>query len=195
MYRAVLDACTLVPSLQRDFLLQLATEEAFAPIWGTGILAELDYTLARLHERRAISDSEARRRHLLEQMKHAFPGSEIDAPKDRTYDYGLTDRDDGHVARTAIIGKADAIVTDDKRAGFKTAEALVNANVEALFVDEFAANSVAAHPQAGVRALVAMSRRRDNPPETPEQILDQLVERYGMDEIADILRPPLAELH
>lgn len=194
MYRAVLDACTLVPSLQRDFLLQLATEEAFAPIWGTGILTELDYTLARLHERRGIDDTEQRRRHLLEQMKHAFPGTEVDAPKDRTYDYGLADPDDGHVAHAAIIGKADAIVTDDKRAGFKTANTLVAASIETLFVDEFAANTVAAHPQAGVRALLVMSRRRNNPPQTPEQILDLLVDRYGMDEVSDILRPLLPEL-
>ncbi len=194
MYRAVLDACTLVPSLQRDFLLQLATEEAFAPIWGTGILTELDYTLARLHERRSVADSETQRRHLFDQMRHAFPGSEVDAAKDRRYDYGLTDPDDGHVAHAAIISTADAIVTDDKRAGFKTAKALVRANVETLFVDEFAANTVAAHPQAGVRALVAMSLRRGNPPQTPVQILDLLVERYGMHEVADILRPLLHEL-
>lgn len=193
MFRAVLDACTLVPSLQRDFLLQLATEEAFAPVWGTGILTELDYTLALLHERRGISDSEERRRHLLTQMKHAFPGSEVNAPKDRGYDYGLNDPDDGHVAHAALIGKADAIVTDDKRAGFKTAELLIEANIETLFANEFAANTIAAHPEAGVRALGAMSARRNNPPQTPRQILELLVTRHGMDEVANILSPALTE--
>lgn len=194
MYRAVLDACVLVPSLQRDFLLQLATEEAFAPLWGTGILTELDYTLAKLHERRRIANSEERRRHLLGQMKHAFPGSEVNAPKDRSYDYGLNDPDDGHVAHAALIGKADAIVTDDKRAAFKTADVLIEANIETVFADQFAANTVAAHPQAGVRALVATSRRHDDPPRTPEQILDLLVTRHRMDGVADVLRPLLAEL-
>lgn len=191
MYRAVLDICVLVPSLQRDFLLQLATEEAFAPLWGSGILAELDYTLADLHRRRGISDSEIRRRHLIAQMKHAFPGSEVNAPKGRTYDYGLNDPGDGHVVHAALIGKADAIVTDDKRAGFKTTVALVEANVEIVFAGRFAANTVAAHPGAGVRALIAMSDRRSHPPQTLEQILDLLVERYAMDEVADILRPLL----
>lgn len=92
MYRAVLDTCVLVPSLQRDFLLQLAAEEAFAPLWGTGILTELDYVLARLHERRHVMDSDVRRRHLLDQMRRAFPGSEVNAPKDREYHYELSDR-------------------------------------------------------------------------------------------------------
>ncbi len=194
MYRAVLDACVLVPSLQRDFLLQLATQEAFSPLWGSGILTELGYTLANLHARRGVSDSEPRRRHLLTQMKHAFPGSEVNAPKNRAYDYGLNDPDDGHVAHAALIGKADAIVTDDKRAGFKTAVMLIGANVEIIFANQFAANTVAAHPEAGVQALVVMSRRRATPPQTPEQILDLLVARHGMDEVGDILRPLLAEL-
>ncbi|WP_407689516.1 PIN domain-containing protein [Mycobacterium sp. HUMS_1102779] len=193
MYRAVLDTCALVPSLQRDFLLQLATEEAYAPIWGSGILFELDYVLAGLHDKRGISDSASRRRHLFDQLKQAFPGSEVQAPKDREYSYGLNDPDDGHVAHAAIIGKADAIVTDDRRAGFSTARVLVEADIETVHPHQFAANTVSAHPYAGVRALQEMSNRRTNPPQTPEQILEQLVTRHNMTEVAEILLPLVAE--
>lgn len=49
-----------MPSLQRDFLLQLATEEAYAPVWGSGILFELDYVLAGLHDKRGITDARNR---------------------------------------------------------------------------------------------------------------------------------------
>lgn len=156
MYRAVLDTCAVVPGLQRDFLLQLAAEDAYAPLWGSGILLELDYVLARLHEKRGVEDSDGRRRHLFEQMKRAFPGSEINAPKDREYNYGLPDPDDGHVAHAALIGKADAIVTDDRRAGFKTASALIEANIDIVYPNVFAANTVSG-PSAGRCAC----RRRD----------------------------------
>jgi len=193
VYRAVLDTCALVPSLQRDFLLQLATEEAYAPVWGSGILFELDYVLAGLHERRGITDSASRRRHLFDQLRGAFPGSEVQAPKDREYNYGLDDPDDGHVAHAAIIGKADAIVTDDRRAGFSTALVLVEADIETVHPDQFAANTVSAHPHAGVRALREMSNRRTNPPQTPEQILDLLVTQHNMTEVPEILVPLLAE--
>ena len=193
MYRAVLDTCALVPSLQRDFLLQLATEEAYAPIWGSGILFELDYVLAGLHDKRGISDNASRRRHLFDQLKQAFPGSEVQAPKDREYSYGLNDPDDGHVAHAAIIGKANAIVTDDRRAGFSTARVLVEADIETVHPHQFAANTVSAHPHAGVRALREMSNRRGNPSQTPEQIMELLVRRHNMTEVAEILLPLLAE--
>jgi hypothetical protein len=192
VYRAVLDTCALVPSLQRDFLLQLATEEAYAPVWGSGILFELDYVLAGLHDKRGISDSARRRRRLFDQLKQAFPGSEVQAPKDREYSYGLNDPDDGHVAHAAIIGKADAIVTDDRRAGFSTASVLVEADIETVHPHQFAANTVSAHPHAGVRALRQMSNRRTNPPQTPEQILELLVRPHNMTEVAEILVPLLA---
>ncbi|MEP6463467.1 MAG: PIN domain-containing protein [Frankiaceae bacterium] len=73
MYRAVLDTCALMPGRQRDFLLQLATEEAYAPLWGSGILFELDYVLARLDAKRGRDGNDERRQHLFEQMKRAFP--------------------------------------------------------------------------------------------------------------------------
>jgi len=193
VYRAVLDTCALVPSLQRDFLLQLATEEAYAPVWGSGILFELDYVLAGLHDKRGISDSASRRQHLFGQLKDAFPGSEVHAAKDRDYNYGLNDPDDGHVAHAAIIGKADSIVTDDRRAGFSSARVLVEADIETVHPHQFAANTVSAHPHAGVRALQEMSNRRANPPQTPEQILDLLATRHKMTEVAEILLPLLAE--
>lgn len=193
MYRAVLDTCALVPSLQRDFLLQLATEEAYAPLWGSGILFELDYVLAGLHDKRGVTDSTSRRQHLFDQLKAAFPGSKVHAPKDRNYSYGLNDPDDGHVAHAAIIGKADAVVTDDRRAGFSTASVLSEAGIETVHPHQFAANTVSAHPRAGVRALREMSNRRTNPPQTPEHILELLVTRHNMTEVAEILLPLLAE--
>jgi predicted nucleic acid-binding protein len=193
VYRAVLDTCALVPGLQRNFLLQLAAEEAYAPLWGSGILFELDYVLAQLDAKHGREGSDERRRHLFEQMQRAFPGAQINAPKDRRYDYGLDDQDDGHVAHAALIGKADAIVTDDSRAGFKTSHTLSEAGIDVVTAREFAANTVAAHPQAGLRALVALSRRMTTPARTARETLDDLRDRYGMEEVADILSPLLEE--
>lgn len=193
MYRAVLDTCALVPGRHRDFLLQLAAEEAFAPLWGSGILFELDYVLERLDAKRGREGSAERRQYLLERMRHAFPGAEITAPKDREYDYGLDDPDDGHVAHAAILGKADAIITDDTRAGFRTSAALQEAAVDVVYPAEFAANTVSAHPDAGVRALTAMAARMTTPPRTPREVLAELQTRYGMEEVAEILGPLLPE--
>ncbi|GAB2444584.1 hypothetical protein GCM10027062_25680 [Nocardioides hungaricus] len=187
MYRAVLDTCALVPGRQRDFLLQLAAEEAYAPLWGSGILFELDYVLERLDARRGRDGSEERRRHLLEQMRHAFPGAEITAPKDRAYDYDLDDPDDGHVVHAAILGKADAIVTDDTRAGFRASRVLQEAAIEVVSAAEFAANTVSAHPGSGVRALTAIAARMTTPPRSPQEVLEELRTRYRMDDLAELL--------
>ncbi|WP_253861677.1 PIN domain-containing protein [Mycobacterium asiaticum] len=160
---------------------------------GSGILFERDYVLAGLHDRRGITDSASRRQHLFDQLKKAFPGSEVHAPKDREYNYGLNDPDDGHVAQGAIIGKADAIVTDDRRAGSSTARVLVEADIETVHLYQFTANTVSAHPHAGVRALREMSNRRANPPQTPKQVLQLLVTRHNMTEVAEILLQLLSD--
>jgi hypothetical protein len=194
VYRAVLDTCALVPGLQRDFLLQLAAEGAYAPVWGSGILFELDYVLERLDAKRGLGASGQRRARLFVQMNAAFPGALVDAPKDASYDYGLADPDDGHVAHAALIGRADAIVTDDGRAGFRDSAALAAASVEVVYSRDFAANSVAAHPEAGVRALQELSSRRIRTPASPRGILHELVDRYELAEVEDILAPIAEQL-
>lgn len=153
----------------------------------------MDYVLAGLHDRRGITDRAVRRHHLFDQLKQAFPGSEVHAPKDRGYSYELNDPDDGHVAHAAIIGKADAIVTDDRRAGFSTVSVLVETHVETVSPHQFAANTVSTHPHAGRRALLEMSNRQANPSQTPEQILELLVTRHNMIEVGEILLPLLVE--
>jgi hypothetical protein len=152
-----------------------------------------DSLRAGLRTCRPARQARDHRRRLFDQLKQAFPGTEVQAPKDREYSYGLDDLDDGHVAHAAIIGKADAIVTDDRRAGFSKASVLVEADIETVHPHQFAANTVSAHPHAGVRALREMSNRRANPPQAPEQILELLVTRHKMIEVAEILRPLLAE--
>lgn len=189
MYRACLDTCVLVPSSQRDFLLQLAVEGAFTPVWGTGILFELEYVLERLDAQRGYPAVEGGREHLVAEMKRAFPGATIEAPKDGAYEYDVADPNDLHVAHAAIFGSADALVTNDRHAGFIGSKALADAEVEVLAPDEFAAHAVAAHPRLALRAVDVIATRNRRWPQTPEGVLDQLRDTHGMAEVHEILLP------
>lgn len=189
MYRAVLDTVALVPGKQRDFLLSLAMENAYTPLWSSGTIGELDDVLGRLDERREVPDRPEYRARLLKSMQAAFPGALIEAPREREYDYDIVDEFDGHVVHAAIIGKTDALVTGDKKAKFEKCTALIEAQVEVISVADFAANCVSAHLDAGARAVRAMSERFVAPPMTPLEILDLLAERYGMYEVKQMLVP------
>jgi hypothetical protein len=74
VFTALLDTCVLWPSAQRDFLLSLAAEGMYRPVWSPAILAELEYHEADKLIRRGVrEDNAASRAHfLIEQMRSAF---------------------------------------------------------------------------------------------------------------------------
>ena len=188
MYRAVIDTMVLASSRRRDFLLELATQGGYATIWSSGTLGELESVLAKIDHKRGMPPRPEFRARLLWQMRSSFPGSEIEAPRGRAYHYDLLDPYDGHVAHAAVIGKADAIVTEDTKAGFKTSTDLASAFVDIVAAGEFAANTVSAHPQAGVLAVQALAKRRRRPAMTPVKVLDDLATLTEMREVAEMLR-------
>lgn len=55
--------------------------------------------------------------------------------------------------------------------------------------DEFAAQVAREAPDAAARAVQVIARRHRLPRHTDDEIVDLLVTRYGMKEVADIVRP------
>lgn len=106
MFAAILDTCVLWPSLQRDFLLSLAIEGSYRPLWSSAILAELEEHEALKHIERGADPAEARQRavHLIEQMRLAFDDAEVAGWEKLEGSYRLPDPDDEHVVAAAEIG-------------------------------------------------------------------------------------------
>lgn len=113
MFTALLDTCVLWPSLQRNFLLSLAVEGMYRPVWSPVILEELEYEetakLVARGEDQGIAAS--RGRSLIEQMRIAFDDAEVRGWEGLEGTYGLADPDDEHVVAAAVVAGAGAIVT------------------------------------------------------------------------------------
>jgi hypothetical protein len=115
MFAALLDTSVLWPSLQRDFLLSLAIEGLYRPLWSNEILAELEYCeRVKLIDRGESPDAAAERaRHLITQMTTAFDDTLVENWEPHAGTFDLPDPDDEHVAAAALVSGAGAIVTDN----------------------------------------------------------------------------------
>jgi predicted nucleic acid-binding protein len=176
-FTAMLDTCVLVPSLQRDVLLECAAAGVYRPLWSAAILAELDDVLTRLLSARGRPDSEvtAYRRRLRSQMAAAFPDALVTGwePLEPTID--TPDPGDAHVVAAALTGGAHVIVTDDQH-GF-TRPLPGDLTVETT--DEFLLGALDSRPAAVVQAVEAVAARtgRHGPVRTALEIAGLLRER------------------
>jgi predicted nucleic acid-binding protein len=187
MFAVVLDTSVLWPNLQRDFLLSLAVERLYRPLWTTAILDELEYSETRKFLSRGETEDLAaqRARHLIERMRSVFDDALVQNWEPLDGRFGLPDPDDEHVLAAAVVGGAGGIVTHNVR-DFPTPQ--VPAQIHVLRPAAFAADTVSVSPDLALRAVSEMSARYSMPARTVDEVLDTLVIRYGLAEAVELIR-------
>jgi len=193
MFAALLDTSVLWPSLQRDFLLSLAAEGLYRPLWSEAILEELNtHEALKLIDRGETPDAAgARAEHLITRMREAFDDAIVTGWEPLEGTFGLPDPDDEHVVAAAVVGGAGVIVTHNLK-DFPATE--VPRHLDIQTPREFAANTASVDPVRAARVLVEIANRHRNPKHSPEELLDLLVSRYGMNDVADMAQPFLADI-
>lgn len=192
MFSALLDTNVLWPSLQRDFLLSMAAEGLYRPLWSDAILEELhEHEVLKLISRgTAHAEALTRTGHLIDSMRGAFDDALVTGWEPLDGSFGLPDRDDEHVVAAAVVGGAGVIVTDNLK-HFSADQLPAHIDVQAA--REFAASTISVDPARAARALTEISRRHRNPKHTPQELLEVLVSRYGMGDVAEVVAPLLAD--
>lgn len=189
VFTALLDTCVLWPSLQRDFLLSLAIEGLYRPVWSAVILGELEYhEAAKLIKRgKTLDQATERAQRLITQMRTAFDDAEVHGWEGLEGSYGLPDPDDEHVVAAAVVASAGAIITLNFR-DFPPNR--LPAGIRAIAPAEFAASTVSLDPVRARTVLGAIAARsgRRGTRLTEDEILDTLAARYGMTEAVNALR-------
>jgi predicted nucleic acid-binding protein len=188
VFTALLDTCVLVPSLQRDFLLSLAVEGLYRPVWSSAVLTELEYVEVRKLIRLGLNAEQATRRaaRLIGVMRHSFNDAEVEGWEPLEGTYGLPDPDDEHLVAAAVVAGAGVIVTHNERDFPKNK---LPTGVQTVSPQEFAFNTVAVDPVTAQRAVTAYVNRsgRKGPRITEDQMLDLLIKRYDMAEAVSLL--------
>lgn len=191
-YTAFIDACTLVSVWRRNLLLTLAEAEFFRVRWSNKVMEETERAIARLLEERGLTDSAARARGSVANMKAAFPDALVeDFDLFETMTYGLPDKNDEHVLAAAIKTQAQALVTENL-ADFPE-YVLAPLAIEARSADDFIADTIALEEGRAVAAINRLRLRLARPEVTQEDFLRSL-EAHGLMETASVLAPHIESI-
>ena len=188
----MLDTCVLWPNSKRDFLLSLAIEGLYRPIWSDRILSELVFGLRKRDIRRGDDplEVEARLNKLLTNLKVSFEDSCVSGWEFLEGQYQLPDHRDAHVVALAEFAHARAIVTENLR---DFPEDKLPIGITAQHPREFVLNTIYMNPLMASQAVLAMSERsgRHGPKLDPIQYLEKLVEKFELEELRPELGPYL----
>jgi len=170
---AVLDACVLYPEHLRDFLLRLASAEAYLPFWTEQIRDE--WTRNLLENRTDISPERLGR--VRRNMNFHFPTALVQGYEPLISTLSLPHLMDRHVLAAAIHAKAECIITfnlDDFPESI-----LQHHKIEALSPDEFVSRLIRKHPN---RVIVGARNHRQGltrPAMSPSEYTEML-ENQGL---------------
>ncbi len=171
MFPVVLDACVLFPMYLRDTLLSSADVGLYMPYWSQRIL---DEAMRNLVQKGKITQGKAM--NLERVMKAAFIESMVEVPGE--LEAAMTNHPkDRHVLATAVIAKANTIVTNNLT-DFN-AEALNPWNVIALSPDEFLSELFDIYPLEMVQVVQKQSQRYKKRPLSVDELLDLLSKKDG----------------
>lgn len=177
---ALLDANVLYPAGLRDFLLRLADQYLYQPLWSVAIheewIANLladrpDLTVDRLERTRTIMDGH-------------FPEAVVSGYEALIPELDLPDVRDRHVLAAAMHGRASLIVTFNLR-DFP-ADRLAPHGVEAQHPDDFIGGLLESQPEAVLAAVRGHRAALRNPPRSSMEHLVAL-ERLGLAQTASVL--------
>lgn len=162
---ALLDANVLYPAGLRDFLLRLADQSLYAPLWSADIHAE--WIGSVLADRPDLTEDVLERTRAV--MDRHFPDAVVTGYSARTAGLDLPDPDDIHVLAAAIEGEADMIVTRNLR-DFP-ADRLAPLGLTAQPPDAFIVNLFDADPEPVLAAVRGHRAALRNPPRTASEHL------------------------
>jgi hypothetical protein len=181
-FTALLDACALVPVLQRNVLLSLAAAGFYRARWSARILDEFAAALPRANPAVTAEGAAAQRGRIEAAFEEGLvEGYELLALRIED----LPDPNDAHVVAAAVCCSAGVIVTENLR-DFPPA-ALGAFGVQAVRPDDFIADAVDLDQERAVEALGRMRARLRRPEITADAMLDRLA-ALGLRQTADILR-------
>lgn len=191
-FTALLDACVLAPALTRNLLLSLAEADFYRARWSHRILDETQRAIEKILTDRNAADAPARALKARSAMERAFDEACVEGYEDLEATVPkLPDEGDAHVIAAALQAGAAVIVTNNLR-DFP-GQPLARLNLEVRDADTFLADTIDLDAARAIPAVRKMRLRLQRPEKTPEVLLLDM-ERFGLLQTVDVLRPHVLSL-